>query len=156
MKLPIPAAPAGVDEAAWEWLVAKVRGYCGWHIAPVITETVTLDGSGTHLMVLPSLQVVNLVSITNDGAPVDPEWSRSGMVRLHCWTRRLRGVVAEVEHGFDEWPDDLTAAMVDMSSTAALAGVSFVSSGAHQVRFESAMSVSQMEILDRYRLPFLQ
>ena len=30
-----------------------VRRYCGWHIAPVATETLVLDGTGTRLA-LPS------------------------------------------------------------------------------------------------------
>lgn len=148
-------APDGVDEAAWSAAVAKVRGYCGWHIAPEVEETVTLDGSGGPVMVLPTLRLVDLVSISDDGREVtDPEWSHNGIVRKYCWTRKLRGVVAEIKHGYEWWPDDLEAVTIDLASTVVPAGVSQVNSGTHQVSFRESLPVQALETLERYRLPF--
>jgi hypothetical protein len=152
----IPTAPTGVDADTWEAVVAEVRAFCGWHIAPEVTETITLDGPGSHLLVLPTLRLVDLVSITNDGAAVtDPEWSASGMVRAYCWTRKFRGVVAEITHGYEEWPTDLLAVMTEMASSASgLAGVKAVTSGAHQVTFETSTRPGQFDVLGRYQIPF--
>jgi hypothetical protein len=157
----IPDTPAGVDEDAWAATVAEVRAFCGWHIAPEVTETLTRDGSGGPIIVLPTLRLVDLVSITNDGtALTDPEWSASGMVYAGCWARwtpKFRGVVAEITHGYEEWPAELLAVMTEMASTSAgaYAGVKSVASGAHQVTFETSMSSTQRDVLGRYQLPFV-
>src|SRR5512139_2364445 len=100
MAYALPPTPAGVDDATWAATVAEVRAFCGWHIAPEVTETLTRDGSGGPVQVLPTLRLVDLISITNDGTAVtDPEWSTSGMVYAGTWARwtpKFRGVVAEV------------------------------------------------------------
>lgn len=157
MPYPLPVAPAGVDEGVWEATVADVRGFCGWHVAPEVTETLTVDGPGSGLLVLPTLRLVDVLSITDDGAALtDPEWSVTGMVRAYCWTWKFRGVVAEITHGFEQWPADLLAVMAEMASTtASLAGVKAVTSGAHQVTFETSLRPSQRDVLGRYQLPFL-
>lgn len=160
MSYPLPAAPAGVDLEAWEAAVAEVRSYCGWHIAPVVTETLTRDGSGGPVLVLPTLRLVDLVSLTEDGtALADLEWSTSGMVYrggYRRWSPKFRAVVAEIEHGFEEWPADLLRVMADMATTAARGGVASVTSGSHQVSFSSDLGSVRGEVLDRYALPFVQ
>jgi hypothetical protein len=112
----IPTFPAGVDEDAWAATVAEVRAFCGWHIAPEVTETLTLDGPGGYVLVLPTLHLVDLVSVTNDGTAVtDP-----------------------ASTGTSEW-----------------SGVKAVTSGPHQVTFEtSSVSSTSREVLGRYQLPF--
>ena len=81
MPYPLPDAPAGVDAGAWAATVAEVRAYCGWHIAPVVTETLTLDGPGGHLLVLPTLRLVDLLSVTNEGHAVVETGARGGAVQ---------------------------------------------------------------------------
>ncbi len=90
------------------WLAAahgSVRRFCGWHVAPIITETLTLDGSGGTDLLLPSLRVVSLVSVSNDGQDVtaDVDTSRAGMLRLQSgrWTTRFGRVTVQLEHGYD-------------------------------------------------------
>lgn len=155
-----PPAPTGVDAEAWAQAVAKVRGYCRWHIAPSVTETITVDGSGAPLIVLPTLRLTDLISITDDGATVtSPEWSTSGMVYRGTWANwspKFRSVVAEMTHGFDTWPEDLEAVTVEIATSPTMSRVSSVTSGSHQVSFETSMSSSASETLDRYALPFLQ
>lgn len=156
MAYPIPTTPAGVDEAAWLATVADVRAFCGWHIAPEVTETLTLDGPGAPILVLPTLRVVDLTSISDDGSVVtDPEWSATGMVRRYCWTHKFRGIEATLTHGFEEWPAELLAVMTELAgASASLAGVKTVAAGSHQVTFESSMRPSQRDVLGRYQLPF--
>ncbi|MFN2344756.1 MAG: hypothetical protein ABR616_03460 [Dermatophilaceae bacterium] len=157
MSYLLPEMPSGVsDAAAWQATVDEVRAFCGWHIAPEVTEIVTLDGPGAPVVVLPTLRLVDLVSITDDGsAVVDPEWSRSGMVRRYCWTHKFRGIVAEITHGYPSWPEELLGVMAEMAKSASTAGVKQVSSGSHQVTFESSMRPAQREVLGRYQLPFV-
>jgi hypothetical protein len=107
---------------------ASIRRYCGWHVSPVVTMTLQLDGSGSYSQRLPSLRVVDVLSLTNGGTDVDVatlEWSADGYMRMlgarsegawygsassgwgwsYCggprWTSTLRGVVIELSHGFD-------------------------------------------------------
>ena len=48
-----PALYEGVDPAAQ----AAVRAYCGWHIAPSLSETLVLDGTGARAFILPTLHL---------------------------------------------------------------------------------------------------
>lgn len=90
------------------WLAAAhgaVRRFCGWHVAPTITETLTLDGSGTRDILVPSLRIVQLISVTNDGVDVTSrvDTSRAGILRLTSgtWTDRFGRVSVEMRHGYD-------------------------------------------------------
>ena len=65
----------------------------------------------------------------------------------------MRGIVAEITHGYEEWPADLTSVALDMIAVdGALNGVSAVTSGPHQVRYEAPLSSRQAAVLDRYAL----
>lgn len=145
--------PDGVDGAAWLSACAAVRSYCGWHVAPLVTETVTLDGRGRCSAFLPTLRLVDLVSITADGSAVgDPEWSSMGEVR-GAYSSKLRGIVAEIVHGYEECPADVLKVLREMVAAADRGGVSSVTSGQHQVSFETSSPDSrQRAILDGYRL----
>jgi hypothetical protein len=162
---PTPDLPGDVNEFAWEAAIAEIRAFCGWHIAPEVTETLTIDGPNGFVLHIPTLRLVDVVSITNDGNAVDsPEWSRNGLVRrgypydpyYGVWTWKMRGVVAEVTHGFEEWPEDLLAVATAMAKTpsAALAGVKSVTSGPHSFTLESSITAPQLDVLYRYQLPY--
>ncbi|MFF7683166.1 hypothetical protein ACFZA2_10425 [Microbacterium sp. NPDC007973] len=90
------------------WLKAAhgaVRRFCGWHVAPIIDETMILDGSGGRDIFLPSLRVVDLLTVTNDGQNVTAsvDTSRAGILRLTTgtWTDRLGRVTVTLRHGYD-------------------------------------------------------
>lgn len=96
------------------WLKAAhgvVRRFCGWHVAPVIDETLTLDGSGGRDILLPSLRVLQLASVMNDGVDVtaQADTSHAGILRLTSgsWTNRLGRVTVTLTHGYelDEVPE---------------------------------------------------
>ena len=150
-------APVGVDQDAWDAACSAVRAYCGWHVAPSVTETVILDGSGSSVQMLPSLHVTDLTSITNDGTLVtDPEWSEAGMVR-GCWTGRFRGVTVQMTHGYDECPAEILGVLTEAASR----GVGSAVSQVGQVRMGDSSGVpgaasfmlDQKAVLDRYALP---
>jgi hypothetical protein len=148
-------APAGVDAAAWAAANAAVRAYCGWHVAPVVTETVTLDGSGTNLMFLPTLHLVDLVSIVNDGETVeDPEWSAVGVVR-GTWTTKFRGVVATMEHGHTVCPPEILAVLTEIATSDLPGSATSLASGPYKVGFGSTgpnAAASHASVLDAYRI----
>lgn len=89
---------------------ARIRAWCGWHIAPSVTETIKLDGPGGGLLMLPTLHLTDLIHIENNGNEIiDPEWSQIGVVRARCrrWTSRFRGIEVEMTHGFPTVPAEL-------------------------------------------------
>lgn len=87
----------------------RIRRYCGWHIAPVIEQTVVLDGSGSTALFVPTLKLRSIASCKVNGVDVDPatlEWSEDGFLRRACgWPDRLRSVELTIEHGFEEAPE---------------------------------------------------
>src|SRR5699024_8768313 len=84
-----------------------MRAYCGWHVAPVDEETVTLDGTGTDTLLLPSRLVVDVTRVNGRGeelAERSYEWSTI------CVQRRLGRlgpasygpIEVDIKHGFTD------------------------------------------------------
>lgn len=107
------------DDAQASTLIAEVsaaiRSYCGWHLVPSVTDDVTVDGSGSTILLLPTTHLTAVTAITEDGEPVDVEgveWSTAGYLRRSlAWTTTLRGVVISLVHGYATPPDELRAVM---------------------------------------------
>jgi len=88
---------------------AAIRLWCGWHIAPVITETLALDGEGSASLNLPSGHVVDVTALRVDGVtqPVGEwDWSTAGMIRLRrgLFPDRFRCVQVDLTHGYAQAP----------------------------------------------------
>lgn len=97
-------------ELAW----GVIQEECGWHVAPVVEHTLTLDGNGAPVLALPSLRVVEVLSVFVDGVDVtdDVQWSEAGLLRrksCRVFPKRYRSVVVTLRHGFDSMPRALAA-----------------------------------------------
>lgn len=138
-----------------------VRSECGWHIAPSRSETVTVDGSGTHTLALRTLHLTDVTAVTEDGETVnlaDIEWSEAGfLVRDTFWTRKRRGVTVEITHGYDTVPAEVTGLVKAIAQRA-------VDNPGARVRtqdgpfsdvFAEGLTDHEKAVLDRYRLPSL-
>jgi len=91
---------------------AGVRRYCRWHIAPVVEQTFRLDGPGGTVLALPTMHLVEVLSLTERGTALvedtDFEWSEVGSVaRLGRarWTERYRAIIATIRHGYETADD---------------------------------------------------
>ena len=146
---------------------AAVRAYCGWHIAPVRTDTVTVDGSGAQVLPLPTMALRNVESVDENGQPVtlaDMQWSASGFLhRPVGWTSNLRGVEVTFSHGYDDVPLEVQAVVLSVAARAAASpdGITRTQVGSVSVSFsQSATNVAggvalldhERDVLDRYRL----
>lgn len=85
---------------------AAIRKYCRWHIAPVLEESLTVDGSGAAVQHFPTARLLSIVEVTNDGVPLPVaglDASAAGMIerRSGVWSCRFSGVTARVRHGYD-------------------------------------------------------
>lgn len=141
---------------------AAVRTYCGWHIAPSRTDTLTVDGSGSSVLALPTLYLTAVASITEDGDAVDMtsvDWSTSGVLwRDRPWSSRRRGVAATVTHGYAEPPAEVTAVVLAWAARAKTApqGIRSETVGSMSVTYTDGVvmfAAEERAILDRYRIP---
>jgi hypothetical protein len=148
---------------------AAVRAYCGWHIAPARTEVeLTLDGSGSTVLLLPTLKLTDLLSVTEEEEPVDltdVEWTEAGCLRRETpWTCKLRGVIVTIDHGHAAAPPEVTAVVQAIAQRAINNPGSLLSktigpfSETHsQTAGNQALPVTMLDaekaILARYKLP---
>lgn len=106
----------GVDNAdeAARAATATVRSYCGWHVAPPLTETLELDGSRSSLLELPSLLVSAVSDVKVDGVTVTGyRWSRAGLLRYDGgWGAGWRSVEVTFTHGHAATPEDVRVAAI--------------------------------------------
>lgn len=52
--------------------VGAARRYCGWHVTPVVDDQVAvLDGPGTPMLVLPTLRLVAVTSVVENGTALE-------------------------------------------------------------------------------------
>lgn len=103
----LPGAP--FDSMAVDIAVSQIRAAVDWHIAPVITETITLESRGGHLLVLPSRRVVSVSAVRYIGETTQPlvGWRRTkgGLFHRGWWPMGLLEI--DMTHGFTETPQDL-------------------------------------------------
>lgn len=157
-------------QAACEAASAAVRRYCRWHVAPVIEETITLDGSGGKVLQLPSMRVVDVIELKIGGFLVPPDqyaWSEVGLVELHgdlgCWCRfpkRYRSVEVTLQHGFDTAPDlSALASQIARFALASPMGRTREQAGQVAVSWGTAQgmnfSESALEMMKPYRLQMM-
>lgn len=138
------------------------RRYCGWHVIPELEESITVDGPGSPLLVLPTLRLVDLSALSEDGTVLDVaglEWSGRGLVRKSghtCWTGRFRGITATITHGFATAPDFNAAVLSAVDRVASGGGGETVGPfkfpDAGKAESDSTFSGAERAILDLYRL----
>lgn len=163
------AASAATDQTLMA-VSTEIRRYCGWHIAPVLTTDLTLDGCGGVDQPLPSLRVLSVVSLTEAGVEqptANLEWSAAGFLRKPTqWTRKLRGIYVVIQHGWDMADvSDLTLLTCILAGRvlAAPTGVSQMAVGSVSLSLASdpvtgigspVLSESQRDVVDAYKLPW--
>lgn len=99
-----------------------IRSECGWHIAPVIDDQIVTGGPYAHLLFLPTLRLVELLSLTSDGDTVDladVRWSDNGVLEGH-WSHRRGSVTVNFRHGYDQVPAGMKALACAVAARAAL------------------------------------
>lgn len=107
MGVTLPAfLPTSYDSAFLADAASQsIRGYCQWHVAPSITETLVLDGAGGKTLLVPSMRITALTKVTSGGTDVTArvKWSRrSGVLTLASgWSHEIGDIEVELTHGFD-------------------------------------------------------
>lgn len=159
-------APTDQQRARMDAADAAIRRWCGWHIAPVLTQTFTVDGPGTNVLMLPTGRLVDLTAlseihrtdtVTLSVTPVtgDVDWSHNGYVYRsggHRFTNRLRGVQVTISHGYDD-VTDLALIVSELAARAQPAGVKSKARGDRSVTFfEPGLMQYEKDQLRLFRL----
>lgn len=110
----------------------EVRAYAGQDFTAVTDDDIVLDGTGTRVILLPELPVLD-VSVVEEGAggqrtPLDGpaaarpvwEWSVDGILRLVSphgrWARRFRFYRVIYSHGYDPIPDEVIGVVLRIAA----------------------------------------
>lgn len=167
-----PLSPSEAASIATQ-ATAAVRDHCGWRVAKPADEEFTLSSRGGRLLVLPSLQVNDILSLTEDGEPLtagtDFEWDSNGIIeRLghRPWSRGRRSIVATINHGYAVCPGGIAQAIAAAVARGVLApagGIASETAIGQSIVYSrmsagglaaGAMFVSEeMSRLDAHRIP---
>lgn len=143
--------------------LAAVQRWCGWHVTPMaVDQVVTIDGPGGALLRLPTLRVVALTAVVEDGITLDIDdldVSRIGLVGKRSgagWSTRLGAITVTMSHGFADAPDFETVVLsyADRAAQAPAGGLVAVGPfrwGEHSPS-SGGFSAPELAILEQYRL----
>jgi hypothetical protein len=108
--------------------LTAARNYCGWHVTPVEDTTVTVDGPGGPLLSLPTLRLVEVTAISEDGNTLDTDdlvVSPLGLLRKRSrgsWSRNYGAIEVTMSHGY-ETAEDFTVAVETITKAMQSAGL---------------------------------
>jgi len=139
-----------------------VRAYIGQDIDLVEDDEVTLDGSGTVLLLLPQTPVTEVSIVEEDGEALtfDEEYlwtSWGGLTRLkRPWVSTPRRIVVTYSHGYSTVPGPIKAATLALAGRLidAPAGVKQETIGAYSVTYAAGtptLGETEARLLDQYR-----
>lgn len=144
-----------------------IRRYCGWHVFPVIKETILLDSHGGRWLKLPSLNVKSISALKINDTLIDPasySWSKRGLIHLKSgrFPDDYQRVEVTFEHGFDNGSDlKQVAIQIITNALASPMGVTREQAGSLSVSWSSTapgvsggLSILERDkaLLDQYRL----
>lgn len=135
--------------------ISAVVAYCGWHIAPSISETLQVEGDGGRVLLLPSLHVTNVTEVRDESGNVVTGWKarRNGVLR-GCWKAEELYEV-DVTHGYDAMPDEVEEIIAKLDAEGIGVGAVRVTvSGPFSQTYDlSSQPITVRSVLDRYKLP---
>jgi hypothetical protein len=149
-----PAALAALDAAT-----AVVQAVTGQHLLAVAGDTITVDGSGTRVLLLPELPVTDVVSVSVDGTELDEteyQWSANGYLRRTnaVWPNQLRNIEVEYDHGYATIPALVVSITAKLAARMLDTPVNVKNEmiGAYNVSYQTpSLQADELVLLDRYK-----
>jgi hypothetical protein len=146
-----PFTPDVVDQA-----VDTLRDRAGWHIAPVLSETFTVEACGGRHLFLPTLQLVTVTAVRHFADYTNTSSTVTGFITkptarfkagqlTHAWGWPWWGVFeVDVTHGYSACPPELIPVIgqiaLDISRGRAIGRVRQESVGSVSVSYDSNSS----------------
>ena len=156
----------GDASAILEQVGGAIRGYCDWHVAPSVAETLTIDGQGSRHIWLPSLHVTAVSGVKVHGESVEFDWSETGFLELLTGQTpyRPRAIEVTFTHGHTAVPPEVVEVLVSVANRAISSPTGATREQAGAVSFNwatvaqgvsggIALLAHEREILDVYKLP---
>lgn len=145
-----PGAP--FKDSTVKAAAGQVRRICGWHIAPSLTQSLTLDHDGSSVLYLPSLRVTDVASVRDLTGSTPREisnwrWSGAGMIE-GSFPRGFRAVEVTLTHGYEECPADLMPVLASRTQRRAMQE----SLGSRSVSYSAEGDRAFESTLESYRL----
>jgi hypothetical protein len=108
--MPFPGAP--FDDALVGIAAASVRAEAGWHIAPVVTETLEVVSYGGQLLPLPTRRIVSIAAVRDPDGVAITTWEKmsAGIYRKSGWP--IGVVSVDLTHGYATVPAELLPVLV--------------------------------------------
>lgn len=110
----------------------SIRSGAGWHIAPSVTETVTVDSTFGPFLFLPTLFLTAVTAVRDVTDPDNPVtldgWSSAPTVRFRAgclrrnWSWPCGVLEVDIVHGYDMCPSDLMAVAAQLCREAKRGG----------------------------------
>lgn len=149
-----------------EFAQGAIRDYCGWHVAPVETETLTVDGNGRSLLLLPSGRIRKLLKVVVCGEDVTDRVrasARAGMIEGVKFPHRFGAVEVTLEHGYSPHEVPSVIGVLDRATkrfatdprirSQAVAGASVgYATTAGGAPLSHLLTVDEKQALDTYRI----
>jgi hypothetical protein len=91
--------------------LAAARRYCGWVVTPATVEDATVDGPGSRVLTLRTLQLNTITAVIEDDVTLDVDdlrWSVTGEVFKKSgrrWSCNPGAITVTMEHGYAAAPD---------------------------------------------------
>jgi hypothetical protein len=132
--------------------LAAARRDVRWFVSPIVyNDVITLNGTGTDRLRLPTKQVINLHSVTSDGVALVPGTdvildSESDNLLINTtgrFSNQYNGVVVTMDHGFPE--DAATAESLITTST----GLPATAADWRQAVLSLVVNISQIAAVGR-------
>lgn len=106
---------------ALDTATAMIEAYIGQPVDEVEDDEITLDGTGTKVILLPAFPVSDVSAVAIDGDPLDEdeyEWSATGELRRSngTWPTTLRSVEVTYTHGYATTPAALAVIAATMAA----------------------------------------
>lgn len=150
----LPPGQGAPTQDELDTIADGVRRHCGWHIAPVVHETITLDSNGAATLVLPTLMLQDVMAIRY--------WDGTSMVPLTGWDARTgwsertaaihlsggfpvgrRALEVDVLHGYTKAPPSLVAGLLRLLLGPGAADVASESLPGHAVTYRGTTAYTQ-------------
>lgn len=143
---------------------AAVRAYCGWHVCPQLTHTITVDSYGGQTLLLPTKHIVDVSNVTVNGVDctANVQWSEAGILRLTTgvFPDGLRDVSVSLTDGYEPAAvPQIMALLVTLAKRAQIQpGIASQSVNGASISYSTAATPgvallqSEMDLLAPYRL----
>lgn len=114
-----PGAP--FDETLVNAAAESVRSEAGWHIAPVVTETLRVKSWGGTDLVIPSLRILSVTAVRYGLVTYVGDWTLlpDGLYRRSGWPVGV--IEVDLIHGYDATPAELLPVIVQRVKSSTIA-----------------------------------